>query len=145
MPITGTVTWKGGSMVSMVRSDTNRKLGEASELLVESTKRMLNVPYPPASQPGEPPHKRTGDLQDAVRAEVDTRNHTARIGILESSQAPYAVELEIGVGVAPRPFLRPSFLQNLRKVGKILGQPVHGILKAHGGASGQVKNFTRKL
>lgn len=45
------------------------RVGEIAEELADVCRASLSTPYPPASEPGEPPHRRTGGLQNAVFAE----------------------------------------------------------------------------
>ena len=84
-------------------------------------------------------------LLDAIRAEINVSKKEAKIGVIDSPEAPYAVELEMGIGVAPRPFIRPGFLNNLKRARQILGSKITGKLEVSGGASGHVKNFTKEI
>lgn len=62
----------------------------------------VSIPYPPASEPNNPPHLRTGELRDGLSAEVNGNSITF------SSAAAYSDDLEFGmVKMAPRPFMRP--------------------------------------
>lgn len=47
----------------------DRRLGAAVCELRDIAKASVGTPYPPASQPLTPPHRRTGGLQDAIFAE----------------------------------------------------------------------------
>lgn len=47
----------------------DQRLGRAVHALSEIAREKVGQPYPPASEPGEPPHRRTGGLQRAIFAE----------------------------------------------------------------------------
>ena len=47
----------------------DRALGAAVREMRDTVKERVADPYPPVSEPGTPPHRRTGGLQDAVFAE----------------------------------------------------------------------------
>jgi hypothetical protein len=44
------------------------RMGRAVHTLRNVLREKLNIPYPPASRPGQPPHKRTGGLRRSVFA-----------------------------------------------------------------------------
>jgi hypothetical protein len=60
------------------------------------------------SLPGEPPRKQTGRGRASVTYEVDAKTATSRAG----TNVDYMAHLERGTkrGLAPRPWLRPSYL-----------------------------------
>lgn len=110
-----------------VRDKLVRNVTAAGEQLAKIQRQSLNTPYPPASAPGESPHRRTGDLQASVTSEVDETDGdrvTARVG----TPLAYGRYLEFGTGrqseksqpnhplsgMAPRPWLRRSLLNNLQ-------------------------------
>lgn len=45
------------------------KLGELASDLKDEARNVVGTPFPPASQPGTPPHKRTGGFQEAIFCE----------------------------------------------------------------------------
>lgn len=47
----------------------DQRLGRVVHELADNVRRDVNIAYPPASEPGEPPHKRSGGLQRAVTGE----------------------------------------------------------------------------
>lgn len=57
------------SFVAQVERLLDRRLGAAVCELRDLAKQRLSTPYPPASQPLTPAHRRTGGLQEAVFAE----------------------------------------------------------------------------
>jgi HK97 gp10 family phage protein len=67
-------------------------------------KRSISTPYPPASKPGKPPHRRTGRLKRSIKRFENKEMLIVRIGTDES--APYWRFLEAGTKfMAARPFL----------------------------------------
>src|SRR4051812_26774339 len=75
---------------------------------VRELKQTLSEPYPPASKPGEPPHKRTGELQQSVGYEVTTEDKVVKLTLKVT--ADHAFYLEYGTAtLAPRPFFRRAF------------------------------------
>lgn len=60
-----------------------------AKLIQDETRRELDVAYPPASRPGESPHRRTGNLQRKQYAHADIRTQTIEVG----NTAPYAQDL----------------------------------------------------
>lgn len=57
-----------------------RRLIEVGALLAERHRESLGESYPPASQPGEFPHRRTGLLQTSVDYEPKTADEVIRTG-----------------------------------------------------------------
>lgn len=86
----------------------HRAMRKSLEFLVDQTKHGLRTPYPPASSPGEFPHRRTGALQQSIRVGVIDARRRAVTGQF-GSDLDYATYLELGTSrMAPRPFLRPT-------------------------------------
>jgi hypothetical protein len=67
--------------------------------VVADIRKTIGTPYPPSSKPGEPPHKRTGELQAGIIAEVETFVDAAP-AVRISSTAPHSKYVS-----ATRPFL----------------------------------------
>ena len=99
------------------------------------SKRLVNrFSGPPASKPGEPPHKRTGTLDRSIDIETFTRgkDFVGRVG----TNLNYGLWLEIGTTstdggtkMAKRPYLRPALdnkrkaiIREIRKAGKRMGK-----------------------
>ncbi|MDD4004081.1 MAG: hypothetical protein PHW69_02625 [Elusimicrobiaceae bacterium] len=84
---------------------------------------------PLASAPGEPPHRRTGRLQDSVACEISAdgeNGFVAAVGDLYGD-APYAKALEYGTEtVRPRPFLLPALLTGARKLAQRVKELAQG-------------------
>lgn len=82
----------------------------AAKHLVRVTKANLNTPYPPASSPGDFPHRRTGNLRNAIDYWINRKTLSVYVG--PNTDAPYAWHLERGTSrMAARPFLAPSYGQ----------------------------------
>lgn len=109
-----------------------RNMEQAMGFLLGEVRSLVDRPFPPASSPGEPPRKRTGDYQRSLEAVVGPsrsgKSITGRVG----SNAPQARRLELGfVGIdslgrnynqAPRPHLRPALAQRKRKLGRMIAR-----------------------
>lgn len=68
-----------------------------------------------ASAPGEFPAADTGRLHQSITT-VPTENGPTRFAVQTGSNVKYATYLELGTGkLAPRPFMGPSFDENLEK------------------------------
>lgn len=84
-----------------------RDLARRAVRVESAAKILLNDSYPPASLPGDPPHKRTARLQTSIswRLGEDSEGLYAAIG----TDLPYGKYLELGTDrIEPRPFLKPA-------------------------------------
>lgn len=109
--------WKGDELKKLVKFDAAQRIEVAAILLKNAIKEDLSEPFPPASDEGEPPHKRTGRLRASMSHEVDKEALTARVG----SNVLYAKFLELGtVKMAARPFLRKAFNEHFDKLRAIM-------------------------
>lgn len=95
--ITTRVEFHGDEANAEAEQVAGENLQAAAEFLAEKIREEIGLPYPPASRPGEPPRKRSGELQDSVEAESDGKGG-ARVKV----GAPYAGYLEVGLN---RPFV----------------------------------------
>ena len=121
------VTWRGGSYGKVVAATAVDALEKAATMLAEHIKETISTPYPPASEVGEPPHRRSGRLHDAVRVVMIKGGFGAKVGIIEDILAPYAVELELGTKrMGPRPFVRPALDAMMKPMAGILGKKIRG-------------------
>lgn len=79
-----------------------------------------------ASAPGEPPAKRTGNLRlhwnGNVKVDGNSKNGVTVSAVLES-QEKYAVYLEEGIGMAPRPFVDRIIQKAEPEIKKIYSEP----------------------
>ncbi len=83
----------------------------AGDMLTKEVKRLISHPYPPASQPSEPPHQRRGEdggllASYGYKLEGDD---TVVVGSGGADPEMLPVFLEFGtVKMKPRPHLRPA-------------------------------------
>ncbi len=94
-------------------------LEQFGEALVERIQTLISTPYPPASSPGEAPHKRTGDLIESYEWRLVKGllgGKTLEVG----SNIEYAGWLELGTSkMAPRPHFRNSVDEELPGFAKL--------------------------
>lgn len=106
MPVTSRLT----EFISAVRATAAASFEQTAKECVADLKDNLSTPYPPASQPGEDPHKRTGNLQDGVQS-VTTEDDEAVETQIGSSRAegnpdvPVILEFGLGNMKGPRPYM----------------------------------------
>lgn len=98
------IKWNGDELKRAVNKATEANLHRAAITLKNEVKKAISEPSPPASAPGEEPHKDTGRLRASIAHEVDGK--TARVG----TNVTYGKFLELGTKkMAARPFLRPTY------------------------------------
>lgn len=104
-----TITWNGDHVMALVEAAVAQGMEVAGKALSASTKRNISTPYPPASRPGSPPHRRSGGLHGAVTHRVSRqgRNVTMSVGVPAGSPvARQAEALQRGTSrMAARPFV----------------------------------------
>lgn len=75
---------------------------EVSEDIVQDARDRISESYPPSSDPGTPPHRRSGDLYESIFAAVGVDGNTVSIEC--GSDLDYAELLEDGTDtMSPRP------------------------------------------
>lgn len=81
-------------------SDFAGALASASESagarVTDRIKTEISVAYPPASKPGTPPHRRTGNLQNKTRHTVVTEVNAGQVRLIVENAAPYGGYLRDG-------------------------------------------------
>lgn len=87
-------------------------LGTAGAMLTAEVKRLISHPYPPASQPSEPPHRRRGEDEGGLLGSYDYAiegDDTVVVGSSGANPPELPIYLEMGTSrMAPRPHLRPA-------------------------------------
>jgi HK97 gp10 family phage protein len=95
-------------------------MARAAIIVETEAKLLLNLAaYPPASAPGDPPHKRTGTLGRSIQNEVlkDEKELVGRVG----TNLVYGRWLELGTSqMEPRPYLRPALTKSMRRIKPLL-------------------------
>lgn len=92
--------------------------------MTKALQKAIDTPYPPASKPGDPPHKRTGWLHDTVQVVEDGS------GNLKLRALKYGYYLESGTRkMKARPFFKPVILDNRAKWEKRINDEIR---KAYG-------------
>ncbi len=102
------VAWNAPAVLAAVEAAALVGLREAGEASAKVFKGRIDTAYPPASSPGEPPHKRSGALGRSVSFHVDSvGGPTLHVGVFPGAEAEsYARLLQGGTGrMRPRPFL----------------------------------------
>lgn len=103
-----------------------RNMKIACEFAVNYAKRSVSRPNPTGrdpSQPGEPPKKVKGILRSHIGYEVRKEGTHIRgfVGVKQGVAGDYGYYLELGTSkMAARPFLRPTILNNRKKIGRII-------------------------
>ncbi len=86
-------------------------LAAAGSLLHSEVKRIISLPFPPASVPGEPPHQRRGEDEGLLGAYSwwPEGTDTVAVGAVGTDPALQPVYLEFGTSrMAARPHMRPA-------------------------------------
>ena len=103
---------------------TQTAMGQAMEFTLEYAVReardLTSRPFPPKSEPGEPPRQRTGELKQSIKVLDVTEAKTYVLGIFGTT-IDYGRWLELGsTEMAARPFLRPALDLTIKEVPKRL-------------------------
>ena len=110
-------TFDANMVTGVTKAAMRRALQRVAPKMVAELQAVINKPYPPASQPGSPPHKRTGLLQNTLQAVVVGHNRIQILGV------DYGGFLEHGTqNIAPRPFLDPTITQQMDKWNALVQQ-----------------------
>jgi hypothetical protein len=95
--------------------ELSKRIDKVGRHIRDKIKESIDIPYPPPSAPGEPPHKRTGYLQRNVRFKREPFTKDLEI----VSEAEYSSYLEHGTKkMAARPFMHPQL--NIDEINNIL-------------------------
>lgn len=106
------VIWDLSTLAAILNSPhggVGRDLARRAVQVESRAKELASGAYPPASQPGESPHLRSGRFRSSIswRLGVDSEGLYADIG----SNVEYAGYLETGTDrMAARPTLKPALL-----------------------------------
>ncbi len=93
---------------------------DLAELIIEDIEKTINTPYPPASRPGRPPHRRSGDLQDSYEYEAKAGGRLSKPRMRVFSTVDYSGYLEFGTRtMSPRPHMRPAIQRQAKNYEKL--------------------------
>lgn len=96
-------------------------VGQIGERIVADVRERIDDAYPPSSEPGTPPRRRTGALRDGIASATTADGATTTASV--SSSAPYGPYLEFGTErIAPRPFMGPTRDEWVGKVLDVAGE-----------------------
>jgi hypothetical protein len=145
--------WHGDNFLKLIDIRTGNAARAAAAHVREVAKEKVNVAYPPASKPGQPPAKRTGRLRQRI---VSRRMGLTAAKVVSS--AKYAAFLELGTpggkiivpktkkvlswigpdgkrifrrkvvqgAIQPRPHLRPALDESREKILSIFSDRLTG-------------------
>lgn len=105
---------RGQQFVRAVHETAYTAMDDKADQVVTAIKEEIGTPYPPASTPGNPPHRRTGNLQEGVE-QITTESRDGvetQIGSSRQEGDPRVpMWLEFGTDkgqMAPRPYMSPA-------------------------------------
>ena len=125
MPIKVTYKFSIKEVTNAVTGAMANRMKAVGQHMEKRVKANISTAFPPASEPGQYPHMRTGDLRDAISYEAHA--DAVRIGVATAADCSYAKWLEIGTSkMAPRPFLRMSLDTEVQRIAKMIGAPIKG-------------------
>lgn len=104
-------SWHGDELKRKLERKLAARLVAAAMVLLTALRNAVNTPYPPASRPGEPPHRRSGRLQAGIVVDADTENLQINMGFKPEVERQ-AMSLEFGTrNMRPRPFVRRTLMR----------------------------------
>lgn len=107
--------WNGGRAKWIVRAAIADGLERAGEHVKRTMKRLVNVPFPPASVAGESPHRRSGDLYKSLSVWIDRKS--LKIWVGPSDAVDYGFYLEEGTRyMDARPYIQKALEEEKTKV-----------------------------
>lgn len=115
--------WYGEQVKDRLHREIVDRLETACQLVEGDAKSLIKEPYPPASEPGEPPHSRrfTQGLLGSVFHQVDPKRQRGIVG----TSMKHGLFLEIGTRtMRPRRWLTVAFSRLRSRVTAILTKPI---------------------
>jgi hypothetical protein len=91
-----TMKWNGDKILRKLEAEIDSRLLECAQAVAEQMRDNVSEHGPPASTPGDFPHRITGELEGSIRA-IQNKKGEARV-VAEAEHAPYVEKL--------RPFFR---------------------------------------
>lgn len=105
-----------GAVMAQIDKALEPGLVRCTRYMVNYAKVLVSEPYPPSSDPGHPPHKRSGRLQAGIRAEKLSIKKRLVVSEAYRKQFSYAWALTRGTpfaGMRPRPYMEPTIMDTL--------------------------------
>ena len=94
------IPFKTGRIIKRTVRATARAFDQVVKEMTQAIKKPINKPHPPASKPGRPPHRRSGNLHDNTEVLRKGRSIFVRT-------PDYGIFLDGGTSkMAARPFIR---------------------------------------
>jgi hypothetical protein len=98
-----------------IHREMGRRLNRSGVEVVDKVREAISKPYPPASSPGNPPHRRTGALWRSIFATEGNDRVTV------AASEPHGEYLQRGTRrMAARPFLDLGFVKSIPGVRRIM-------------------------
>lgn len=119
--IVASFRWTGGRAPWIVRNAVADGMERAAIRVKRAIRAKINIPYPPASSPGDPPHRRTGTLRREIDYWVNRQTLIIKIG--PSVDAAYGIGLEFGtVKMEARPFINVTVKENISMINNTMAR-----------------------
>ena len=96
----------------LVKARAHRGMEAGAAAVADHARFLVSVQGPPPSAPGDPPHVDSGELIAGIFWDYDPATFTAVVG----TTSPHGYYTEFGPLYAPRPWLRPAFLDTATTV-----------------------------
>ncbi len=113
-----TVIWHGKAAEATIRRAVAPILNRVGVAMQKDVKELISQPYPPASEWGAPPARRTGLLRSSVLMKPATPDDLS-VEVGYDHTPPYALALELMAGEGGqlnRPHLRPALFRSVLRV-----------------------------
>ena len=115
-------SWYGQKVMTNVRKISLRKLRRVGRLVANKVKQNIAVPGPDPSNPGEYPHKQTGNLQAHIDYRMNLAEEAVEVisgAVDPETGAPYSIYLELkSESRGGRPYLTRT-LKEMTESGEI--------------------------
>lgn len=106
-------TWHGEQLKQRWHDAGQKAIDAVTKEAVKLCREAVGEPYPPASLPGEPPHKRTGEGQRGIIVVPNPNSPIPQADLTVSRKAVHMIYLEYGTRlIRPRPWLKPTLIRN---------------------------------
>lgn len=123
------IEWKGDQFLERHRVALESTMNQLGDRIVVELHESVNTPYPPSSEEGTPPHRRTGLLATGIRQNTEASEGGVTTDIISDRIGGLVpVYLEFGTSkMAERPYMTPMMIE---WTGRIL-DVVHELYGAH--------------